>query len=232
MKSAERGGKKWPFITYLIFIQEEERKIDQLQKLARYIKVYKGDHLRIYLHSLLNTVLYIVNLICQGLVLDEVFGGHFLLYGVDFNRDLAFPKVTTCAFLRNGFSKQPEIRYHTCYLPTNLFHQWFFLVLWYLGCVSGILLTCELIYCVISFFCPPLRMYMLKVKADKKITQEQIAGLLSDLKTLSHNSETYFLQVLFQNLSDNTISELFDHIWISLYLVFMHLMIMQDMFLW
>ena len=35
MKSAERGGKKWPFITYLIFIQDEERKIDQLQKLYR-----------------------------------------------------------------------------------------------------------------------------------------------------------------------------------------------------
>ena len=162
-------------------------KINQLKKLARYIKVHKGEHSRLYMQSLLNTTLYIVNLICQGLALDEVFSGHFLL----FDRELAFPKVTTCAFMRHGLSKQPDIRYHTCYLPTNLFHQWFFMVLWYLGCVSAIHLTCELIYCVISFFCAPLRIYMLKAKAGKKITKAQIIRVLSDLNTLSHNSETF-----------------------------------------
>ena len=177
------------------------------------------------MNTVLNTVLYLINIICQVISLDKLFHGKYLEYGLKFNREFLFPTVTFCDFTRYGYSENPETRTHTCYLPTNLFHQWFFLVLWYLVAVSAILLTCELVYSVISFFCPSLRLYVLKRKAGTKITQEQITELLSNLTTMSHNAESFFLQVLFQNLSDTTISDLFEYIWILLYLMFMLLMI-------
>ena len=188
---------------------DRDKKEEQLKKLATFLKHKKGEHKTLFLWHIISQLLYISNILGQFFHLNLLFSGDFLLYGYKKNMNEVFPKKTSCDLSHYGYSGHEELNSLTCYLPLNTLYDKLFLVIWYMMSVSGILLVINLLYTVMYITFPPFRYFILKQKVGKKVHKNEILRVITGLDFFSEVSECFFIEMISQNLSNDTVSELF-----------------------
>ena len=193
-------------------ILDAEKKGEQLKKLSKFVINKKGEHFKLFGCHVLSIILYTCNIIAQFFNINLILSGDFLSYGVLRNLNEVFPKVTDCDITHIGYTGHEDLSSLTCFLPINTFNDKLFLVIWYLMVVSGILLLFNLLYTFVYIICPPFRYFILRQKVGKKVTYDQVQKAVGGLGTCSDVSECFVLQVISQNLSEETASELFNMI--------------------
>ena len=194
------------------FLIDQNTKKEQLQNLATFIKHRRGSHKKLFMWHFICQILYIANLLSQVYHLNLLFSGDFLYYGVSRNMHVVFPKVTHCDLTHYGMSGHVDSNPLTCFLPLNSLNDKVFLFIWHLMAVSLVLLLLNMLYTIIYMILPPLRNFVLKQKAGKKVEKRDVLRVLSGLDFYGKVSESFFMEIVCQNLSDDIVSELFSMI--------------------
>lgn len=128
-------------------------------------------------------LLMLVNVIAQIIILNSILNNQFITYGLDMIEytfidedvyglrdfftakpenlnnpmDFIFPKVTNCRFINLGDGGSPNELNFACVLPLNMFHDKFFLILWFWLLLLTILSTMQIIFDILYAFLPRLR---------------------------------------------------------------------------
>lgn len=146
---------------------------------------FKLNKSLVYKYHFCNLLL-MLNLIAQIVILNDIFNGHFITYGVDFlyhryvddkiyglhsigttnedqlnhPMDYLFPKITSCTIdMFNSAGGLPNRLQFLCVLPLNILHDKFFLILWFWLLILAIITALQTTFDLFYILIPPLRRY-------------------------------------------------------------------------
>lgn len=193
-------------------IINEDKKAAQLANLALFIQHRRGEHKKLFMWHIISQALYIVNILSQAYHLNLVFSGEFYYYGISKNMHDMFPKVSHCDMNHYGISGNVDTNPIRCFLPMNSLNDKFFLLTWYLMIVSLSLLLLNMLYTIIYILFPPFRNFVLKKKVGKKVDHKDVLKVMSGLDYYGKVSESFFIGIICQNLTNEIVSELFSMI--------------------
>lgn len=123
-------------------------------------------------------ILSFVNVIAQMFLLDKLFEGRYLRFGLDVieylqqqDQDnhrnpmtLIFPQQTKCKVYRNGPSASIEYIDALCVLPLNVMNEKIYLFIWFWFVFLSILTFFVLMFGLIIMASPSVRVYMLNMR--------------------------------------------------------------------
>ena len=186
-------------------IQPSVERISELRQLAQYVNRNRAGHKLLTLCYFITDCMYLLNLVIQVAIFDQILQGCFLSYGIEMNLEEVFPKTALCIYSDHSQSVEA-----TCFLHVNYFSDKFVLFLWYWWLVLGILTSCLLVFHV-AFICSTwFRHYVFYKKAGRFVRQDHLTRILSGLSWSEKISETIFLQLIVQNLENDTSAHFLD----------------------
>ena len=177
----------------------------ELRQLAQYVNRNRAGHRLLAFCYFTTDTMYMLNLMIQVGVLNNILHGGFLAYGIEMNLDAVFPKVALCIY--NDHAQSVEA---TCFLHMNYFSDKFVLVLWYWWVILLILTSCLLVFHVAFICSKKFRSHIFYMKAGKFVRQDHLTRILSGLSWSEQVSETIFLQLVVQNLENDTSADLLE----------------------
>lgn len=104
--------------------------------------------------------------------MDWLLTGQFSLYGIVLtvlegfpSMNKVFPKITKCKFMKYGPSGNYEVHDTICVLSLNNLNQKLFLILWFWTFFLTTVSFCALVYRMIIYTFPKVRLYLLMAQA-------------------------------------------------------------------
>lgn len=206
------------------FIDSNYPLIDYLQNTFRYSKslVYKYY----FCHFLL-----LLNIIAQILVLNVIFNGHYITYGIDVlyyllidndiyglrgingessdinnPMDFVFPKVTSCTVKTlSQAGKIADESGFLCALPLNILHDKFFLILWFWLLKLAVATVVQIIFDTMYIILPVVRRYTFERRFGRYLTGEsRYSTSLTEmfiLDLIGSNSDQFAFSSLLKKLN-------------------------------
>lgn len=164
-----------------------------------------------------------VNVIAQMFLLDSLFEGEFLRYGLNVIEYLQsqssdqlldpmvriFPRVTKCKFYKFGPSANVETIDALCLLPLNIINEKIYVFLWFWFVILIILTLMMLLFGLILVACPSVRVYMLNIRFKISqlnhlyiIVRQSTIGDWFLLYLLGKNMDSYILKDIVAELAE------------------------------
>ncbi|XP_021000020.1 innexin shaking-B [Parasteatoda tepidariorum] len=122
-------------------------------------------------------ILCFINVVGQMFLLNKFFDGEFWEYGLEVIHFASmdpeermdpmiriFPRVTKCRFMKYGPSGNIEKYDALCVMPLNIINEKIYIFLWFWFVVLAILSGFVLIFHMVLFACPPVRVYVLSMR--------------------------------------------------------------------
>merc|ERR1712183_253906 len=166
-------------------------------------------------------VLNIVSVIICFTLLDTLFGGHFMDYGLKFaaytgteNEEEAvnplcnlFPTVVSCNVRTGGATGNADLNNILCLLSNNLFNQHYFLILWHWWVVLLTVSALGLVYRLAQIFSPGVSKWVFVYKMEP-YAQDKMAAQLEDLGSADY----FLLGRICQNLEGTQVGKVFEEL--------------------
>ncbi|XP_074600503.1 innexin inx2-like [Brevipalpus obovatus] len=170
----------------------------------------QGKFDRYVLKYTLCEIFNLVNVWFQIFIINWFLGGQFLTYGFEvlsYNGApeeidpmmKVFPKMTKCLFRVYGSSGDVQVYDNYCLLPLNIINEKIYVILWFWLILLAVITTLSLIYRIMSFFSPPVRYTLLKLRARRR-RHRLPARIFNTLMDNLSFGDWFFLSLLGKNL--------------------------------
>jgi len=190
-------------------------------KISQRFKKLKRKAIKFHWAFFVCEVLNIVSVIICFTMLDTLFGGHFMDYGLKFaaytgteNEEEAvnplcnlFPTVVSCNVRTGGATGNADLNNILCLLSNNLFNQYYFLILWHWWVALLTVSTLGLVYRLAQIFSPGVSKMVFVYKMEPH-AQDKMAAQLEDLGSADY----FLLGRICQNLKGTQIGKVFEEL--------------------
>lgn len=183
------------------------KKKQSSECVVQFLKERQGFFDRYAIKYTICEVFNFLNVWIQIWITNTFLGGLFYSYGYDVmaydnNPDEVnpltkiFPKMTKCTFRLFGSSGDVQKYDNYCLLPLNIINEKVYLVLWFWYFFLAFVTTLSLVYRILSFFYPPSRFTLLKLRSKRRGPPSKVFNTL--LNNLSYG-DWFFLSILGKN---------------------------------
>ena len=186
-------------------VMDVEMRSQKIENLYQYFKESLNQHnlyaIKYFICELLNSLNIIFNIVGLNILFDN----RFISLGRDLQKDTygIFPTMSKCSLMKFGSNGELEKYDMLCLLPLNPIYSKIYLLLWWWFIVLACLTNLSLIYHLLVFLIPSLRVRKMNLRGSNLST-------FSNSKfTKNLNFGDYFL---LHKLSENIDSVSFNHL--------------------
>jgi len=228
-KSAEDGKMKMLVadMSDPDYVTNKVAKRDRIDLIVKYMRDYRGQHVKYSLRFFICEVLNFVNIVGQIFLMDRFLGGEFSMYGLDVlgftemeARDRAdpmavvFPKVTKCTFRKYGPSGTIENHDGLCVLPLNIINEKIYTFLWFWFIIVSAVTGLYLMYRAFILAGSGLRVALIQARTGRSFSKDKVVDIIEDksLNRLQQIGDFFLLYLISKNLDEVTNQELLEAI--------------------
>ena len=192
--------------------QDKHAQSRHIKTLAEWLQRRRGSHFSFAVLCSVMDIIYMLQLVCQILVINSILEGNFLTYGTLRDTKNVFPHKIHCTYEETYEETTLKI-YAICYLNLNNIASYATLFLWYWLLALTVLTVLLLVFDIFYVTNENLRIRILEYNSGKFVDRRHIKHVLRGLSKTERFGEVVFLNILVQNLDHIMCNELYNFLW-------------------